>query len=399
LRAGASGQGSSCQGEEGTAVANKRKNGNGEGSVYPRRNKYGKITSWRGSYVGFDGQRRYVSDSKTKTEAKEKVRRALAKADSGLAFDADKITVGDYLKRWLNDTVKNSVKPITYESYQRQVRVHISPALGHVKLGKLTPTHVQGLYSQKLDAGMAPSSVRYIHAVLHRALGQANKWRLVPDNVAAATTPPKPQPKEMNPLDNEEVKRLLEAAHGERLEALFVVAVTAGLRIGELLGLRWEDIDLERGTMRVARTLSRAKSGPRFTTPKNGKGRAIALTRQAVEALWSHRKRQNEERLKVGTLWEDQGLVFPSTMGKPLSRDSVDRRSFKPLLERAGLPKITLHDLRHTCATLLLSKGVHPKYVQELLGHSSIAMTLDRYSHWIPSMGTQTARAMEEALA
>ena len=176
------------------------------------------------------------------------------------------------------------------------------------------------------------------------------------------------------------------------------VAVTAGLRIGELLGLRWEDVHLETGTIRVARTLSRAINGPRFTTPKNGKGRSITLTKQAVEALRSHRKRQNEERLRLGTLWEDNGLIFASETGTPLSRDMVDRGSFKPLLKRGGLERVRLHDLRHTCATLLLSRSVHPKFVQELLGHSSIAMTLDRYSHLIPSMGDQTARAMEAAL-
>ncbi len=149
--------------------------------------------------------------------------------------------------------------------------------------------------------------------------------------------------------------------------------------------------------MRVARTLSRANNGPRFTTPKNGKGRSITLTKQPVEALRSHRKRQNEERL-LSTLWEDNGLLFASETGTPLSRDMVDGRSFKPLLKRCGLEPVRLHDLRHTCATLLLTRAVHPKFVQELLGHSSIAMTLDRYSHWIPSMGDQTARAMEAAL-
>jgi integrase len=170
------------------------------------------------------------------------------------------------------------------------------------------------------------------------------------------------------------------------------------LRIGELLALRWTDVELEQGVMRVSRTLSRAKGGPRFTTPKNGKGRSVILTTQAREALRSHRKGQNELRLKLGTLREDNRLIFASEIGKPLTTDFVDRRSFKPLVKRAGLPEIKLHDLRHTCATLLLSRGVHPKFVQELLGHASIAMTLNRYSHWIPSMGDQTARAMEAAL-
>ena len=260
----------------------------------------------------------------------------------------------------------------------------------------LSPANVQALYGRKLDAGMSPSSVRQTHAVLHRALEQARRWRLVSENVAVATVPPRPRKKEIEPLDNRQARALLDAARGERLEALFILAVTAGLRVGELLGLRWEDTDL--GRVRVARILSAAKGGPRFTTPKSGRGRSISLTEGTTIALRGHRIRQTEERLRVGTLWEDQGLVFPSTTGRPLSRDAVYRRAFAPLLERAGLPRITLHDLRHTCATLLLGQGMNPKYVQELLGHASVAMTLDRYSHRVPSMGDQTARAMEAAL-
>ena len=257
---------------------------------------------------------------------------------------------------------------------------------------------MQALYGRKLDAGMCPSSVRQTHAVLHRALEQARRW-LISENVAAATAPPRPRKKEIEPLDNWQARALLEAARGERFEALFVLALTAGLRIGELLGLKWEDEQgLERGTVRVARTLSAAKSGPRFTPPRSGRSRSIALTEGATIALRSYRRRQTEERLRMGTLWEDQGLVFPSTTGRPLSRDAVYRRSFAPLLKRAGVPRITLHDLRHTCATLLLGQGMNLKYVQELLGHASVAITRDRYSHWVPSMGERAARAMEAAL-
>ncbi len=380
-------------------MAKTRSRGNGDGDVWPRKNKEGRITGYRGAYFGPDGKRRYVS-GKTKTETRGALAEAKADQNSGFIFEAGNTTLSEYLQRWLSGPVKTkNLKPITYEQYQRQVRVHIVPALGKVKLNKLTPDLVQDLYDSKIAAGFKPSSVRYIHAVLHNALEHAHKRRLVPENVASKTEPPKPRQKEIRPLDADQTRTLLSAARGERLEALYVVAVTAGLRIGELLGLRWADVDLERGTMRVARTLSRAKSGPRFTTPKNDRGRQIALTRQAVEALRSHRRRQNEERLSLGTSWTDEGLIFASATGTPLSRDAVDRRSFKPLLERAELPKVTLHDLRHTCATLLLNRGVHPKFVQELLGHASIAMTLNRYSHWIPSMGDQTARAMEAALS
>jgi integrase len=191
----------------------------------------------------------------------------------------------------------------------------------------------------------------------------------------------------------------LEAACGNRLEALYVLAITAGLRIGELLDLKWEDIDLGAETLRVRRTKSQAKTGPTFTAPKNGKGRSVRLTRRATEALKFHKATQNTERLELGDLWQDNGLVFCTHGGKPLDFRNVRMTSFKPLLRKARVPDIRFHDLRHTCATLLLSRGHHPKLVQELLGYSSVAMTLDRYSHVLPGMGDQTAAAMEAALS
>ncbi len=370
-----------------------KKRGNGEGGIYKRANG-----RWSGQYTVQTpaGPKRKTVSGANKSEVLAKVRQGMAESTGGMVFD-DNLTLGEFMGSWLNDSAKGSVKPITFEQYQRQTRLHIIPVLGATKLIKLTPAHVQSLYQRKLDEGLSPTSVRYIHAVLNRALKQALRWRLVRENVAAATDPPKPSTKTMSPLDAEQAKRFLDAARGDRLEALFVVAVTAGLRIGELSGLRWEDLDLDRKTMRVARTLSRAKEGPRFTTPKTGKGRSIALTQRAVESLRSHRKRQLEEQLGA-TDYEDSGLVFCTPTGRPLTRERVDRGSLQPVLERAGLQRITPHDLRHTCATLLLSQNVHPKYVQELLGHAKIAMTLDRYSHWIPSMGDHTARAMEAAL-
>ena len=183
------------------------------------------------------------------------------------------------------------------------------------------------------------------------------------------------------------------------MEALYVVAVTAGMRQGELLGLKWEDLDLESSKLAVRRSLSITKDGPAYELPKNGKGRSITLTQRAVEALKSHKAAQNAERLKLGDLWEHNDLVFCTMAGKPLDFRNVATASFKPLLRKAGLPDIRFHDLRHTCATLLLSRGHHPKLVQELLGHASVAMTLDRYSHVLPGMGDQTTAAMEAALS
>ena len=282
-----------------------------------------------------------------------------------------------------------------------QVRRHIVPALGRIQLKTLSPAHVQGLYRSKLDAGLAPSSVRYIHAVLHRALKQALRWGLVPRNVTEAVDLPKLVSDEVDALNPEDARAFLDAARGDRFEALYVVAVTTGMRRGELLGLRWTDTELD-GTarLRVGRQLQRMRdgSGLQFVTPKGGKGRTIRLPVRTVEALKAHRARQAEEKLKAGSLYEDSGLVFATEVGTPLEPSNIDRRSFKPLLEKAGLPDMRFHDLRHTCATVLLSEGVNAKFVQELLGHADIKLTLGTYSHFLPSMGDQTAAAMENAL-
>ena len=371
--------------------------GNGEGGI--TRHKKSGLYMARYTVQMATGPKRRTVYGKTRKEAAEKLTKAMADRDGGLVFDAENQTVGEYLQRWLNDSVRGSVKPVTFENRARVVRVHISPALGRIKLKALAPAHVQGFYRAKLDEGLASSSVHTIHSVLHTALKRAVKLELVPRNAAAAVDPPRPRPKEIRPLDAAQAKALLSAARGDRLEAVYVLAVTAGLRISELLALKWEDVDLERGVLHVRRTLSAADSGPTFTTPKSGKGRGIKLTGQAVDALKRHRATQNEERLRLGSMWEDWGLLFCAERGTPSSRRTLTRCSFKPLLKRAGLPDIRFHDLRHTCATLLLSRGHHPKLVQELLGHASVAITLDRYSHVLPGMSDQTAAAMESALS
>jgi integrase len=206
----------------------------------------------------------------------------------------------------------------------------------------------------------------------------------------------------MHPLSPDEVRRLLEAASGDRLEALYVLAINTGMRRGELLGLKWSDVDLEGGRLSIRRTLTRTDNGKRVTLgePKTkGSRRTVRLTQRAIEALRSHLERQLGDIEAAGDLYYDRGLVFTTETGTPINPSNLRQRSFAPLLKRAGLPHIRFHDLRHTCATLLLSKGVHPKFVQELLGHASIAITLDTYSHMLPGMGDQTATAMEDALS
>jgi integrase len=241
-----------------------------------------------------------------------------------------------------------------------------------------------------------------MHSVLRKALKQAVLDGLIPRNVCEAVKPPKVERNEIAPLDRDQAKALLEAASSseDRLEALYVLAVHAGMRQGELLGLKWDDVDLEAGVLRLRRALVREGGRVKLEDLKTAKSRrSVRLTSAAAETLRDHLERQLEEMERIGSLYQPGGLVFATESGTLINPSNLRNCSFKPLLKRAGLPDICFHDLRHTCATLLLSQGTHPKLVQELLGHATIAMTLDTYSHFLPSMGDQTVRAMEAALS
>jgi integrase len=378
----------------------KKRRGNGGGTVYPRKNKDGKVIGYRGSYFTPDGKRRYVS-GKTKTEAQRALRKATADRDVGMVFDAGSITLGEYLERWLSTSVRGTVRRSTYVRYEGLVRNHINPSIGRMKLKGLTPTHVRSLYRKKLDSGLAPRSVNYIHVTLHKALEQAVLDGLVPRNVSEGVKAPQVREEEIKPLSPTQVRALLAAAREDRLEGLYVLAIHTGLRQGELLGLKWTDIDFNSGTLSVQRSLD---ADGTFNPPKRNKSRrTVKLTLQAMDALRLHRKRQNEERLKAAK-WEDHSLVFPNRAGKPMDHNNLYHRDFKSLLKRAQLwsedkdKRFTFHSLRHTCATLLLSKNVNPKIVQEMLGHATITQTMDTYSHVMPGMSNVAATALEEAL-
>ncbi len=374
--------------------------GNGEGSIYPVRDKAGKITGYRGAYyvhTTAGPKRRYLS-GKRREDVRDKLTKALGDRADGLIFDAGTITIEEYLDRWLSDSVRDTVRQRTYEGYEHMVERHITPALGGVKLAGLTPAHVRGLYRDKLDAGLSNRTVRYVHTTLNKALSQAVADGLIPRNVCAAVKAPQPRKAEIRPLDRDQVRTFLDTVCGDRLVALYTVAVTAGLREGEILALRWEDVDLEAGRLQVRRTASETRTGRVYELPKSGVGRQIRLTQKATQALRAHRKLQLEERMEKAGLWEDHGLVFPSEVGTPMGARNL-QRTFKIRLRRAGLPETTrFHDLRHTCATLLLRQGVNPKFVQELLGHRDIALTLNVYSHVLPDMGDAAAGAMDDAL-
>ena len=294
-------------------------------------------------------------------------------------------------------------------THRQQTRTHIVPALGHVKLEKLRKAHVDGLYAGLLRAkpegpGLEPSTARRAHAVLHAALEEAVRGDLIPRNPAAHANKPKVRQKEIEPLDAAQTLALLDAARGDRYEALYVLCLACGLRQGEALGLKWSDIDLEAGTLRVRRQVQRVRrDGDRsgtleFSEPKNASRRAVGLPPRAVRALREHRKRQLEEKLAAGAGWRDGGFVFASGNGGPAEAQNVVRRHFKPLLERAGLPPVRFHDLRHSCLSLLAQRGEPIRDLQALAGHATAAFTLQRYTHHYEASARRTADAMDYLL-
>ena len=380
-----------------------KKRGNNEGSIYRRKNG-----TWAAQYTVWtaEGRKRRSVSGKTRAEVSRKLTEAMADRDGGLLHDAGKLTVGKYLDRWLADSVKGTVKETTYANYAYITHKHVSPALGHVKLKTLTPAHVRAFYGEKSRTNLSASTVKKMHVVLRKSLSQAVSDGLIPRNAADGVKPPRvgAPGEEIKPLGSEECAKFLEASRGERLEALYVLAIHCGLREGELLALRWEDVDLEavRPTMLVQRTLTRGEEGRGWVvgaSTKSGKGRRVRLTRRAVTALKDHRKRQLEERLRLAGLWQDQELVFAGETGSLFNPSNLRNRSFKRIKARSGVREdLRFHDLRHTCATLLLSEGVNAKVVSEMLGHASITITLNIYSHVLPDMQDSAADAMEAAL-
>ena len=308
-------------------------------------------------------------------------------------------TTAEFFEGWLL-SIAHSVKPSTLRRYEAYVRLHAIPAFGDVRLRKLSPGDLERLYAAKLGDGLAPRSVLHLHMALHRALRHAQRRGLVDTNVTELVEPPKPQRREMQSLSPEQARRLLSVVRGDRLEALYVLAITTGMRQGELLGLRWRDIDFEGRSLRVTGSIQYLPGrGLRVSSPKTrGSRRQVMLSQIAIDALHRRREAQKQERARVGEKWQDGDFVFTSRNGRPLYATNVVSRSFQKLLAAAGVPRIRFHDLRHTAASLLLGQGVHPKIVSEMLGHASIGITLDLYSHATPTIQRGATAAFDRLL-
>ncbi|MDQ2903280.1 MAG: site-specific integrase, partial [Chloroflexota bacterium] len=319
----------------------------------------------------------------------------------GVLITTSDQTLNVFFTSWLHDTAQHAVREKTYIRYCQLIELHVLPTLGKIKLQKLAPQHLQRLYNQKRAEGYAPQTVQHIHRLLHRVLKDAVRWNLIPRNIGDLVDVPRVPKQEMQVLTPEQARQFLDASRDDPLEALYVLALTAGMREGELLALQWKDLDWTYGTVQVRRTIARLpRKGFVVSEPKTAKSkRSIALAPMTLEALKRHRLHQHEQRLAAGPAWEEHQWIFCNAVGRPLEVSNMIRRSFRPLLEKAGLPQMRFHDLRHSCATLLLSMGVHPKIVQERLGHSQIMVTLDTYSHVLPSLQEEAAQRLDQLLS
>jgi integrase len=339
----------------------------------------------------------WVSIKGTKKDAEKRLAELLHQLDNGTFMKPGKTTLAEYLERWLQDYVKPNLSPRGFERYQGIIAKHLIPDFGSMTLTQLKPEHLQKHYTARLNGGLSARTIRYHHAVIHKALQTAVKWGLVGRNVADGVDVPRIHPNEMQTWDEDDVTSFLEVAKGSPYYALFYTALFTGMRRSELLALRWQDIDFIFSQIYVNRSLHHLKDGSYvFTEPKSARSRrTIALSPLAILALKEHREKQALERAMLGIPLKDDDLVFSTLEGKPLRPNTITR-SWTMLAPRAGVKVIRLHDARHTHASLMLKQGIHPKIVQERLGHASIQMTLDTYSHVAPGLQQAAAESFDK---
>lgn len=379
--------------------------GHNEGTIFQRGDG-----RWVAEVSLGDGRRKTLY-GKTKREAREKRDEALRALEQGLPLGDDRQTVAEYLASWL-PTIAPTIRPDSLERHRQFVEKHIVPALGRLRLNRLTAQHVQAFYADRLDAGgLSSTTVNHLHGTLHKALDAAVRLDLVPRNVADLVDVPRVRETEIHPLTAEQARALLEGTRDDlRHRALYALALDSGMREGELLALRWSNVDLLRGVVRVEATLKWDKRERAFYTnpPKTKRGRRqIPLHAETVAILRAHRRQQMERAAALGAAWgsvdgyggasaaryAEWDLVFTTKRGTPLAASNVYHELLRTLA-RLGLPRVRFHDLRHTCATLALIARVNPKVVSERLGHASVSITLDIYSHVIPDMQQDAATVL-----
>lgn len=377
------------------------RNAQGGGSIRQRPDGRWEARYTAGRDPGTGKQIQHSVYGSTQKEVRQKLAQITAAIDSGTYKEPCKMTLGQWLDIWQQDYL-GGVKPATAFLYEQQIRLHIKPALGAVKLEELNAHTIQGLYNRLSrerngKPGLSPKSVKNVHGILHKALQQAVGVGYIRFNPSSACTLPRAEQKEIRPLDEVQIGEFLNAIDGHRHELLYKVALFTGMREGELLGLGWDCVDFEQGTITIRRQLRREqKKGGQYylTTPKNGKTRTIAPAPSVMKLLRAQRARQAEQRLKAGELWEDTGMVFTNDTGGYLSYRTV-YDCFKRIVAQMGIPSTRFHDLRHTFAVSSIRAGDDIKTVQGNLGHHTAAFTLDVYGHFTEEMKRDSAERME----
>lgn len=367
-----------------------------EGTIYQR-----KDGRWEGAvHLGWENGRRnrkFVI-AHSRKEVADKLTELLRARDEQRPIPSQRDKLGPFLERWLDEVARPKVRVSTYDSYADIVRLHLQPGLGRMAMAKLTPADVQIFLNAKLASGLSPRRVQYFHAVLRQALRTAERWGLVVRNVAKLVDPPRVPKHEITPLTPEQARTLIEAAADDRHRALWVTALGTGMRQGELLALRWDDVDLEARRLQVRHTLARVHGKLVLLEPKTERSRrTLVLPGVVISALRAQRTQQRMERLVAGLRWVETGHIFTTTIGTPIEA-AVVTRAYQAALTRAGLPRSRFHDMRHTAATLLLAQGFELEDVKNQLGHSSITLTSNTYGHVLERRQRQVAAGMDAAL-
>jgi integrase len=370
------------------------------GSVVKRGDGYTVVVELDRDPITGKRRQKWHSGYRTKRDAERALSEIVASVHSGTYLEPTKQTLSEYTREWLA-AIKPTIRPSTHYSYSRNLQLHVLPQLGSVQLRRIDAGMLNSLYASLLaegrkdyaGGGLSPRSVRYIHALVHRAFRDAVKWGRLARNPADAADPPKAgvsRPESITWTANQ-LRTFLERTRGSRYWAAYLVLATCGLRRGEALGLRWQDLDLDAGRASIRQTVIVIKHTVMIGTPKTAKGRrTVTLDSGTVAALREHRKRQAAERLLMGAGWTDTDLVFCHPDGTMVHPERFSR-GFSEAVCRIGLPRIRLHDLRHGWATLALQAGIHPKVVQERLGHANIGITLDTYSHVVAGLHEDAA--------
>ncbi len=356
------------------------------------------------------GKRRQRSESfRLRKDADKRLSAWLSEIDRGTAIEPTKMTVAVLLNAWLDDIATHAVRPSTLTGYRYQVEKHIIPELGSILVQKLTAARVQAFYSAKLKAGASPRMVQLCHLRLNQALNQAVKWSIVPGNVCAAVDPPSVTYKQSSTWNSEQLRAFLATAKDDTYHPLWLLLATTGMRRGEALGLRWRDLDLDQGLSAVQQSVIAHKGAPLIQAPKTaGSRRSIKLLPEATKALKEFRGEWAATKLAAPPdLWEDTDLIFCTALGRPINPNNITRNYERILVslnvERKAnnlppVPRIRVHDLRHTHATLLLRAGTAVKVVSERLGHAKVSITLDTYAHVLPDMQDRAVEAFSAML-